>query len=173
MKKSREVQLDIGRHFLINFFLPFLMLCLYGCSEPKKADGSLEKRQEAIAKEIVLIQYAFADAVFHLNNTNAVSFVAKAESLADRLDKISNELDILGRFPMSLRKATLKKLDGDDKAFAKDIPRIPSGSLRPEVAKITNPAVERFFSASVPVGMKAGLYYSGTDTNGVELIDHP
>jgi hypothetical protein len=157
----------------MRFLLPFLMLCFYGCCEPQKANNSFEKRQEAIAKEIVFIQYDFTDAFLHINDTNAVSLVAKTESLADRLDKISKELDTLGRFPLSLRKATLKKMDDDEKVLAKLSPRFEQGSLKPETVQIMETVFEKFFSASEPVDMKAGLYYNGTDTNGVELTDHP
>ena len=173
MKNSRTVQLNVGRYFPIKFLLPFLMLFLYGCCEPLKTNNSTEKRQEAIANEIVSIQYDFDDAFFHINDTNAVSLATKAESLANHLDKISKELDTLGRFPLSLRKATLKKMDNDEKAFSKLLPVSELGSLRPETVKIMETAFERYYSAAEPVNMKAGLYYNGTDTNGVELKEHP
>jgi hypothetical protein len=54
-------------------------------------DGVL-KSQEAIATEILSIQYTVGDAMFQLNNTNAIGFVAKVEPLADRLEKISKSL---------------------------------------------------------------------------------
>lgn len=136
------------------------------------------KNQEAIAKEIVSIEYAFGDAMVQLNNTNAVVFVAEVESLADRLDKISKELDALGLFPAGLREATLKKLNDDGEALAQLIQSrkasgsLKPGSLQPEVAKITDPAVDKYFSAMAPVMRKAGLLIeakreaSGINTNG-------
>jgi len=116
------------------------------------------REQEAIAKEIAAIQHAFGDAMFHLDNANATNFVAKVGVLADRLGKISEELDRVGSFPTSLREATLKKLDDDENAFAQlGKGAVRNDSLQPEVAKITDPAVDRFFSVSGSVMMKAGL----------------
>jgi hypothetical protein len=157
---------------IIRSFLPLLMLVLFGCGEQKQGENSLEKRQEAIAKEIVSIQYDFTDALFHINDTNAVSLLAKTESLTDRLDKISKELDTVGRFPLSLRKATLKKMDDDEKVYAKLMPKFKQGSLQPETIITMETVFEKYHSASEPVEMKAGLYYNGTDTNGVDLKDH-
>lgn len=136
------------------------------------------KNQEAIAKEIVSIEYAFGNAVVQLNDTNAVSFVAEVKSLSDRLDKISKELDTLGPFPAGLREATLKKLDDDEKAITQVSPsRTTAGSLQPEAVKIIEPAVDRYFSARASVVMKAGVFVeakggasgeSGSEmTNGV------
>lgn len=116
------------------------------------------RRQEAIAKEIISIQHAFGDAVLHLDNTNATNFVAKVGVLADRLEKISEELDSLGSFPARLREATLKKLDDDEKAFSQhEKSTVRNDSLQSEVAKITVPAADRYFLVSGSVMMKAGL----------------
>ena len=144
-----------------------LMLVIFGCCEQKPVENSVEKRQEAIAKEIVSNWHDFSDAFFHINDSNAVNLVAKAESLANRLDKISIELETVGRFPLSLRKATLKKMDDDEKAFAK----LKQESLKPETVKTMETVFERYMSAAYSVEMKAGLYYNGTDTNGVDLKD--
>ena len=153
----------------MRFLLPFLMLALCGCCEAQKTNVSLEKRQEAIAKEIISIEYTFGETVFQLNNTKAVGFVVKAESLTDRLDKTSKELDTLGRFPIGLRKATLEKLDDDEKALAKLTSSKKIDLLQPEAVKITMPAAAKYFSARASVIRKAGLYWSNSiDTNGVE-----
>ena len=161
-----------GRDIRVRFLLPFLMLAFFGCSEPQRINNSVAKRQEAIAKEIVSIAHDFTDAFIHINDANAASLPAKTESLAGRLDKISAELDTLGRFPLSLRKATLNKMDGDEKVYAKLMPRFKQGSLQPETIKIMETVFERYMSASQPVEMKAGLYFNGTATNGVDLKGH-
>jgi hypothetical protein len=149
------------------------MLAIMGCSEPHRINNSAEKRQEAIANEIVSIANDFLDAFTHINDTNAVSLMVKTESLTERLDKMSKELDTLGRFPLSLREATLEKLDVDEKVFAKLSPIFEQGTLKPETVKIMETVFEKYFSASKPIEMKAGLYYNGTDTNGVALKKHP
>jgi hypothetical protein len=141
----------------MRFLLPLLMLSLFGCCETRRTDNSVEKRQEAIAKEIISISQDFTDAFFHMNDTNAVSLMAKTESLAGRLDKISDELDTLGRFPLSLRKATLNKMDDDEKVYAKFMPRFKQGSLQPETIKTMETVFERYMSASQSVEMKAGF----------------
>jgi hypothetical protein len=132
-----------------------------GLSDHKSKDARTHEkagRKEAIAKEIISIQYAFGDAVLHLRDTGATIFVAKVEALADRLERIAAELDRLGSFPASLREATLKRLDDDEKALPQLVKnRTRSGPLPPEIAKITNPAVDRYFSASGSVMLKAGL----------------
>ncbi|OQB89170.1 MAG: hypothetical protein BWX84_02546 [Verrucomicrobia bacterium ADurb.Bin118] len=128
-----------------------------GDSNGLRTHGEI-RGQEALAKEIVSIQHDFGDAMLHLDNTNATNFVAKVGVLADRLEKISEELDRAGSFPASLREATLKKLDDDEKAFAQLWKStVRNDLLQPEVAKITDPAVDRFFSVSGSVMMKAGL----------------
>jgi len=149
------------------------MLALFGCCEQKQVENSLEKRQEAIAKEIDSIEYAAGDALLRLNNTNAVNFAAEMNSLSDRLDKISKELDILGPFPASLREATLKKLDDVEKALLPRLQiKIKSMSPQPEVGEIMAPAVARYLSAGTSVKDKAGLLIgtkgesSGLNTNG-------
>ena len=115
-------------------------------------------KQEAIAKEIISIQYAFGDAVLHLDDTRAAGFVVKVEALADRLEGIAAQLDRLGPLPVKLREYTLKRLDDDEKALAKlGKSRTRSRSLPPEIAKITNAAVDRYFRVSGSVMLKAGL----------------
>lgn len=145
-----------------------------GDSHGSRTYGEI-RGQEAIAKEIVSIQHVFGDAILYLDNTNATNFVAKVGALADRLERISEELDRLGSFPASLRETTLKKLDDDEKSFAQfGGSTARYDSLQPEVAKITSHAVDRFFSVSGSVMMKAGLLIeareksSGINTNGQE-----
>ena len=127
--------------------------------------NGLIERQEALAKEIELVEHDFGDAVFQLNNTNSVGFVAKVEPLVDRLEKISKELDTLGPFPASLRDATLKSL-GD---VEKTLPHL--APLQPEAVKIT-PVMEKYVSAWSSVMDKARLLIeaqrepSGINTNG-------
>ena len=130
------------------------------------------RTQESIAKEIVSIDYAFGDALLRLNNTNAVNFAAETDSLSDRLDKISNELDALGPFPASLREATLIKLDSVEKALSQPLQiKIESLSPQPEVGEIIAPAVARCLSSRLSVKDKAGLLVeakggsSGINTN--------
>jgi hypothetical protein len=108
------------------------------------------KSQEAVAREIVLVEHDFGDAIFQLNNTNTVGFVSTMEPLTDRLEKISKELDMLGPFPTGLREATLKKLDSAEK----NMPHL--GTLQPEAAKIA-PVMEKYVSAWSSVMDKAGL----------------
>jgi hypothetical protein len=162
----------------MRFFLLFLTLILCGCCASQKADVFLEKQQEAIATEIVSIQHAFVEVMIQLNNTNAAAFATKADHLINRLDKILKDLDTLGRFPMDLREATLKKLGEDDKASEKLLQSAKVSSspqLQPEVLKILESRYERYFSAFGSIDMKAGLYYyttNSTDTNGVEYSHH-
>lgn len=113
--------------------------------------NSVLKSQEAIAKEILSIEYAVGDAMSKLNNTNAVDFVTKVEPLTDRLGKISKELDALGPFPVGLRDATLKKLDDAEKKMPHP------GSLQPEAAKIIAPIMDKYLSAWISVTDKADL----------------
>ena len=148
------------------------MLALCGCCETQKANVSLEKRQEAVANEIVSIEYGFGDALLQLNNTNIVGFTTKMQPLADRLEKISKELDTLGPFPSDLREFTLKKLDDTEKT----LPHIKP--LQPEAVKII-PVMQKYVSAWISVTDKAGLLIEakgelpGINTNGMELPGHP
>jgi hypothetical protein len=112
------------------------------------------KTQEAIAREIPSIEYAFADAMFH---TNAIVIVADLQPLVDRLEKISKELDALGPFPDGLREATTKKLIDVDKNLYRLSQSKKPGPLQPETAKVIDPVVDRYFSAWASVMMKAGL----------------
>ena len=115
-------------------------------------------KQEAIANEIISIQSAFGDAVIHLDDASAASFVVKVEALAGRLEGIAVQLDKLGPLPVNLREATLKRLDDDEKALAKlGKSRTKSRPLSPQIAEITNPAVDRYFSINGSVMSKAGL----------------
>ncbi len=129
-----------------------------------RKNGVLEK-QEAIAKEIVFVEHDFGDAVFQLNNTNAVGFLAKVDPLVDRLEIISKELETLGPFPVGLRDATLKKLNDAEMT----LPYL--GPLQPEAVKIT-PVMDKYISAWSSVMDRAGLFVgakgesSGINTNG-------
>ena len=88
----------------------------------------------------------------------------KVNALSDRLDKMAAQLDRTGPSTVTLREATLKRLDDDLKAFVNmSKGRTESPSLRPSIADITNPAVDRYFSASGSVMSKAGLL---TPANG-------
>lgn len=134
---------------------------------------SAVRSQEAIAKEILSIEYNLGDEMVQLNNTNAVGFVAKVKALAERLDQISKELDGLGPFPPDLRKATLKKLDDAEKVLAQLFQsRKSSDSLQPEDAKTINPVMEKYLSAWISVLEKARLFIeakkevSAADANG-------
>ena len=151
-----------------------LILALCGCHKTGETSDSPHDRQAAIAREITDIEFRFAEAVFQLNNTNAADFVAEAESLANHLQKISNDLDTLGPLPVGLRDTTLKKLNDTEAINKLKLSKKTSVTLRPEVAKITDPAVERYFSESASVMMKAGLV---TDAKGnpidVKTTNHP
>jgi len=144
----------------MKFFLLFLMLAFCGCYETQKACVSLHERQEAVANEIVSIESDYTKALVSLNNANATDFVIKANSLADRLEAISKELDTLGLFSMDLRKATLAKMDkleNDDKDFAKLRQNVMKLDLQLKVAETVTPAMDRYLSASVDVNDKVGL----------------
>jgi hypothetical protein len=135
-----------------------------------RTNGVIEK-QEAIAKEIVFVEHDFGDAVFQLNNTNAVGFMAKVDPLVDRLEKISKELDTLGPFPAGLRDTTLKKLDDTEKT----LPHL--GPLQPEAVTIT-PVMEKYVSVWSSVMGKAGLLIAakgespGINPNGQKRVAH-
>jgi F0F1-type ATP synthase membrane subunit b/b' len=144
----------------MKFLLFFLVVVFCGCCETQKASVSLHERQEAVANEIVSIESDYTKALVSLNNANATNFVIKANSLADRLEAISKELDTLGLFSMELRKATLAKMDkleNDDKDFAKLRQNGMKLDLQPKVAETVTPIMERYLSASVDVNDKVGL----------------
>lgn len=151
-----------------------LILTLCGCNKVQESKDSTQKRQAAIADEIAAIELTFVKAVLNLNNENAESFVVEAGFLADNLHKISLELDKLGPLPADLRDATLKKLNDPEAMNKLKQSNKTNIVLRPEVAKVTTPAFERFISESTGVEMKAGLV---TDAKGnpIELktTNHP
>ena len=124
--------------------------------------------QEAIASEIIAIQHAFGDALFHLDNKSADNFVVKVNALSARLDKIAPELDRTGPFSDNLREATFKRLDDDERAFADMNKTKTKTPLRPSIAEITNPAVDRYFSASGSVMSKAGLLIAANGNSSVK-----
>ena len=164
----------------MKFFLLFLILVLCESCDSQKASVSLDKHQEAIANEIVSIEYAGGDALLRLNNTNAVNFVAEMDSFSDRLDKISKELDMLGSFPPSLREATLKKLDAVEKALSPRLQiKVKSISPQPEFGEIIASALARNMSANLSVKDKAGLLIETNvnpvdlNTNGMKPPNHP
>ena len=122
-----------------------------------------------MANEIISIQYAYGDAFAQLNDNNAVEFAAKVESLADRLEQISKELDAVGPFPADLREATIKKLIDANKAM-EQLLRSKNGSgllrntpLPLNALEIIRPVIKKYFAAWVSVRTKARLYIEAAD----------
>jgi len=160
---------------IMKFFLLFLMLALCGCCETQKANVALEKRQAAIANEIVS---NYTKAILNCKNTNAADFVTTSDSLANRLEVISKELDKSGPLPMDLRKATLEKLADLDKKEVFEQNKMPP-ILQAQLTNTIIPIMQRYMSAWLSVMPKAGLVTDAkgnlvdVDTNYVEQPSHP